>query len=161
MKWCILFAYRPPKNNNLKTFFEEINLSLPTIVNEYDNIMLIGDLNLNTKLKNNSHYSDLCDTFDLSNLLKAKTYFKSSNQTSIDVILTYRPKSFQKAGVITTGLSDFHKMILTFFGYYFSRLPPKTIIYRKFRHFELKISYTNWKKSYAAKSVMEGFSMMT
>ena len=24
-KWCILFAYRPPQNNNLKTFFEEIN----------------------------------------------------------------------------------------------------------------------------------------
>ena len=25
---------RPPQNNNLKTFFEEINLSLSTIVNE-------------------------------------------------------------------------------------------------------------------------------
>ena len=43
-KWCILFAYRPPQNNNLKTLFEEINLSLSTIVNKYDNIMLIGDL---------------------------------------------------------------------------------------------------------------------
>ena len=77
--------------------------------------MLIGGLNLNTKSKNNSYYSDLCNTFDLTNLLKAKTCFKSSNQTSIDVILTYRPKSFQKSGVITIGLSDFHKMILTFF----------------------------------------------
>ena len=33
-KWYILFAYRPPQNNNLKTFFEEINLSLSTIGNE-------------------------------------------------------------------------------------------------------------------------------
>ena len=41
-KWCILFAYRPPQNNTLKTFFQEINLSLSTIVNTYDNIMLIG-----------------------------------------------------------------------------------------------------------------------
>ena len=40
-KWCILFAYRPPQNNNLKTYFEEKDLSLFTIVNEYDNIMLI------------------------------------------------------------------------------------------------------------------------
>ena len=24
-KWCMLFAYKPPQNNNLKTFFEEIN----------------------------------------------------------------------------------------------------------------------------------------
>ena len=71
-KWCILFAYRPPRKNNLKTFFEEINLSLSTIVNEYDN-MLTGDLNLNTKSNNNSYYSDLCDAFDLTNLIKANT----------------------------------------------------------------------------------------
>ena len=71
-KWCILFAYRHLQNNNLKTFFEEINLSLSTIVNEYDN-MLTGDLNLNTKSNNNSYYSDLCDAFDLTNLIKANT----------------------------------------------------------------------------------------
>ena len=94
-KWCILFAYRPPQSNNLKTFSEEINLSLSTIVNEYDNIMLIGDLNLNTKSKNNGYCSDLCDNFDLTNLIKANTCFKSSNQTSIDVILTNRPRSFK------------------------------------------------------------------
>ena len=58
-KWCLLFTYRPPNNKNIKTFFEEINLSLSTIVNEYDNIMLIGDFSLNTKSKNNGYYSDL------------------------------------------------------------------------------------------------------
>ena len=76
-KWCILFAYGPPENNKLKTFFEEINFLLSTIVNEYDNIMLIGDLIQNTKSSNNSYYSDLCDTFDLTNLIKANTCFKS------------------------------------------------------------------------------------
>ena len=126
-KCCILFAYGPPENNNLKSFFEEINLLLSTVVNEYDNIMLIGDLNQNTKSSNNSYYSDLCDTFDSTNLIKANTCFKSSNQTSIDVIFTNRPRSFQKSGVITTELSDCHKMILTFFCSYFSRLPAKTI----------------------------------
>ena len=120
-KWCILFAYRHPQNNNLKTLFEKINLSLSTIVNEYDNIMPIGDLNLNTKAKNNSYYSDLSDTFDLTNLIKANICFKSSNQTSIDVILTNRPRSFQKFGVVTTAFSDCHKTILTFFPFYSTR----------------------------------------
>ena len=100
--------------------------------------MLIGDLNLNTKSKNNGYYSGLCDTFDLTNLIKANTCFKSSNQTSIDVILINRPNSFQKSGVITTGISDCHKMIVTFFRSYFSRLPPKTITYRSFRYFGTK-----------------------
>ena len=90
------------------------------------------------KLNNNSYYSDLCDTFDLTNLIKANTCFKSSNQTSIDVILTNWQRSFQKSGAITTRPSDCHKMILTFFRSYFSRLPPKTITYRRFRYFETK-----------------------
>ena len=100
--------------------------------------MLIRDLNLNTKSNNNSYYSDSCDTFDLTNLIKANTCFKSSNQTFIDVVLTNRPRSFQKSGVITTGLNDCHKMILIFFRSYFSRLPSKTITYRRFRYFETK-----------------------
>ena len=137
-KWCILFAYRPPQNNNLKTFLEDINLSLSTTVKLYDNIMLIGHLNLNTKSKNNSFYSNSCDTFDMTNLIKANTCFKSSNQTSIDVTLTNQPRSFQRSGVITTGLSNCHKMILTFFCSYFSRLQPKNITYRSFRYFEAK-----------------------
>ena len=111
---------------------------MSTSVNEYDNIMLTGDVDLKTKLKSNSYYSDLCDTFDLTNLIKTNTCFKSSNQTSIDVILTNRPRSLQKPGVITAGLSDCHKIILTFFRSYFSRLPPKTITYRSFRYFETK-----------------------
>ena len=100
--------------------------------------MLIGDLNLNTKSKNNGYCSDLCDNFDLTNLIKANTCFKSSNQTSIDVILTNQPRSFETSGVITIGLSDCHKMTLTFFRSYFSRLPPKTTTYRGFRYFETK-----------------------
>ena len=108
-----------------------MNLPLSTTVNKYDNIMLTGDLNLNTKSNNNSYYSDLCDTFHLTNLIKAKTCFKSSNPTSIDIILTNQR-------VITTGLSDCHKMILTFFHSYFSRLTPKTITHRRFRYFETK-----------------------
>ena len=92
-KWCIPFACRPLQNNNLKTLFEEINLSLSAIKNRYDNITIIGDLDMNTKSNNNSYYSDLCDTFDLTNLIKVNTPFKSSNQTPIDVILTNWPRS--------------------------------------------------------------------
>ena len=77
---CII----PPQNNHLRTFFEEINLSLSTIVNEYDNTMLFGEVNLNMKSRNNGYYSNLCDTFDLKNLIEANTCFKPSNQTSIN-----------------------------------------------------------------------------
>ena len=77
-----------------------------------------GDLKPSTKSKNNGCNSELCDSFDLTNLKKANTCVNSSNQTFNDVILRNRSRSFQKSGVVT---SDCHKMILTFFRSYFSR----------------------------------------
>ena len=45
-KWCLTFAYRPPYNNNKATFFMELNKSLWNIARRYENILLIGDLNI-------------------------------------------------------------------------------------------------------------------
>ena len=75
-KWCSLFAYRPRKENKT-LFFEEVSSSLSHTVNKYD-----------------SHFSDLKDTYDLSNLVKSATCFKSSKGTLLDVLLTNKPKSF-------------------------------------------------------------------
>ena len=133
-KCCIFFAYIIPQNNNLKTFFGKIKLFLITIVNKCDSITP-GDISPNTKSKNNGCYSELCDSFDLTNLKKANTCVKSSNQTFNDVILRNRSRSFHKSGVVT---SDCHKMILTFFRSYFSRLPPKSKTFRSFGYFETK-----------------------
>ena len=37
----------------------------------------------------------------------------STSQSSLDVILTKRPRSFHKTVAITAGLSDYHEMIIT------------------------------------------------
>ena len=39
-------------------------------------------------------------------------------------------------GIFEVGLSDHHKLILSFFRSYFSRIPPKTIQYRKYKTFK-------------------------
>ena len=51
---------------------------------------------------------------------------------------SYLERAASQEGVITTGLGDCHKMILTCFRYNFSRLPPKTATYRSFIYFESK-----------------------
>ena len=87
------------------------------------------DLNTDTsdKSKDKSCYlSDLCDTFSLKNIITGKTCFKKTTGTSIDILLTNRPR-FLKTGIFETGLSDHHKLILSFFRSYFSRIPHKTI----------------------------------
>ena len=110
-KWCALFAYRLPKQNKT-LFFKEILSSLSHIVNMHENYIIAGDLKitmLDPKCDRNSHFSDLKDIYNLSNLVKLATCFKSSKGTLLDVLLTYKPKSFQKIFVCETGLRDCDK----------------------------------------------------
>ena len=114
-KWCITFADRPSSNDNKAIFFNELTTSLSQITNLYDYFVIMGDLNIDTsdKTKDTSCYlSDLCDTFSLKNIITGKTCFKKSPGTSIDLLLTNRPRSFLKTGIFETGLSDHHKLIL-------------------------------------------------
>ena len=51
---------------------------------------------------------------ELSNLVKFQTCFKNAdNPSTLDLIITNKPKSFQNTVGISTGLSDFHRMVLT------------------------------------------------
>ena len=98
----------------------------------------MGDLNIDTsdKTKEACYLSDLCDTFSLKNIITGKTCFKKTTGTSIDILLTNRPRRFLRTGIFEAGLSDHHKLILSFFRSYFSRIPPKTIQYKKYKTFK-------------------------
>ena len=125
-------AHRLPKQNKT-LFFEEISNSLRHIVNKYDNYVIAGDLNINMldpKCSGNSHFSDLEDTYNLSNLVKSPTSLKSSKATLLDVLLTNKPKSFQTTFVCETGLSDCLKLVATILRPAFIKLPPKVVKYR-------------------------------
>ena len=68
--------YGPPYNSNTNGFFKELNKSLSNITRKYENVLAVGDLNINLldqkkkKRKDSKNYlSDLCDTFSLSNVI--------------------------------------------------------------------------------------------
>ena len=99
----------------------------------------MGDINVDISDKrkdNNSFQSDLCDTFSLQNRMTRKTCHKSNVGTSIEIMLRNRPRSFHKSSIFETGISDHHELILSFFHSYFTRIPPKTIEYRKYKTFD-------------------------
>ena len=109
------------------------------IVNKYDNYIIARDLNINMldpKCDRSSHFSDLKNTHNLSNLVKSATCFTSSKGTLLDVLLTNKPKSFQKTFVCETGLSDCHKLVATIFRSTFIKLPPKVVKYRSYKNFD-------------------------
>ena len=136
-KWCILFAYRPP-NFSKTEFFEEISVTLNKALNKYDNLLLAGDLNINTlrpTSDSSNHLSDLNDTFSLTNLVTDSTCFRSNKGTLTDLMLTNKPKSFYKSHSFVTCLSDCHKLIVSIPRTSFQKLPHKFVTYRNQENF--------------------------
>ena len=134
----MLFACRPPQENNKHVLFNQLNETLTKAVSSYENIIVIGDLNIDvsdTDKDRNNYLSDFVDTFSLSNLINRKTCYKNVSGTIIDIMLTNRPHCFKKTSIVVTGLSDFHKIIIPCLKTTFKKIPPKKIIFRDYKKF--------------------------
>ena len=92
----------------------------------------MGDFNMRVT---DSNFQAFYESHDLYNLIKEKTCFKSTEGTCIDLILTNQKYSFKNSCTIETGVSDFHRMVLTQVKITFQKLPPRTISYRVFTNF--------------------------
>ena len=98
----------------------------------------MDDLNIDISDKtkdNNNFLSTLRDTFSLQNIITEKTCHEANVGTSIDIMLTNRPRSLHMISIFETRISDQHKSIISFFHSYFRRIPPKTIEYRENKTF--------------------------
>ena len=113
--------------------FDSLSRNLALHSSTYENYIIIGDFNIEADSK---EMSSFCDTFDLTSLIKEPTGYKNpDNSSCIDLILTNKPLSFQNSCVAETGLSDFHRMILTVTKMTFQKLKPRVISYRDYKHF--------------------------
>ena len=109
-KWLLSCSYNPSKSNII-SHLEHLRRSLDFYSANYDNLLLMGDFNVNTSELN---MKDFCDSYGFKSLIKVPTCFKNpENPSCIDLILKNNPLSIQNSGVIETGLSDFHKMTVT------------------------------------------------
>ena len=69
--------------------------------------------------------------------MKEPTCYKNpENPNCIDLFLTNWPRSFHNTCLYETGLSDFHKLVVTILRTSFEPLPPKIIKYRNYKNFD-------------------------
>ena len=79
---------------------------------------------------------DFLDEYHTKNLVKEPTCFKNpENPSCVDLFITNFPRSFMKTTTSTTGLSDFHKMIITVMRTTFPKSEPHIISYRDYSKF--------------------------
>ena len=113
-------AYHPPAENN-QYFFNCIDKALDTY-SSYDNVLLAGDFNVED---DESCLSTLLYQHDLYNLVKVGTCFKNSAKPrSMDLVLTTKNTHFQNTVAVCSGLSDFHKLVLTVLKTSFDKTNP-------------------------------------
>jgi len=137
-KWCVISIYRS-EDVTPGIFIEKLSQSVDQILDSYENLIILGDININSFDKSASkfrHLGTFCDTYGMTNLVKEPTCFQSETPTSIDVILTNKPRSFMHTKSIVNGLSDFHSLIMTMLKAQVSKLDPVQINYRNFKDFD-------------------------
>ena len=139
-KWVLMGGYNPQKENT-SYFLGHVSKGRDNYLANYDNILLLGDFNSTMSEK---PMKEFCELYDLQNLIKDPTCYKNaSNPSSIDVILTNRKNSFQNSMTIETGLSDYHKMIITVLKVHFKKKEPITIKFRSYKNFNESIFRDN------------------
>ena len=91
-KWLLGSSYNHHKEN-IASHLSNVSAALDKLCADYENIILLGDFNVEVKEKN---ISDFMSTYNLKSLVKQKTCFKNpDNPSCIDLILTNSPRSFQ------------------------------------------------------------------
>ena len=114
-----------------EVFFKEMGLALD-VYSKYDKFLLAGDFNVNA-FDSSDLLEDFLDEFHALNLVKDPTCYKSQdNPSCIDLFITNSYRSFQKTSTVTTGLSDFHKMVVTVLKTTFPKAAPRVITYRDY-----------------------------
>ena len=101
--------------------------------------MLIGDFN---EKETESNTARFMETYNLTNLVKEPTCYKNPlNPSCIDLILTNKSRNFKNTSTFDSGLSDFHKMVVTSFKFNYNPGKPKVMYYRSYKNFD-KINLT-------------------
>ena len=132
IKWMVMTGYNP-KKENIAHFLKYVSQGIDKYYCNYDNLLLIGDFNSELCEKD---INEFCDIYTLKSLIKEPTCFKNiNNPTCIDLILTNQETHFQNSTTIESGLSDFHKMVVTVLKTSFQKRSPTTIKYRNYSKF--------------------------
>ena len=100
--WLLLPICKPPKQDPA-LFISEISKLIDSYLQEYENIVILGDFNVEPK---GSKMSSLIEDYSLYNLIHNPSCYKTESDRCIDLILTNKKLSFLESQSFETGYSD-------------------------------------------------------
>ena len=166
-RWFCMSLCRPPSSSNIDTSFAELTVSLSKAVNKFDNLIVMGDFIIDITKEDCSGFDrleELCDSFNLTNLIKSEIWFTNNHKSTIDLFFKNKPLSFQETSTTEIGLSDCHKLTSTFMRSFVSRLKPKIIFFRNYKKFDETKFLSDLKNtnfSFTSADPNENYSFLT
>ena len=95
--------------------------------------------NFNSEMSETSMNS-FCNLYNLKCLVQEPTCYKNPERPScIDLFLSNCENHFLKTEIIETGLSDFHKLIITATMLKFEKQPPQIVTYRNYKNYNKEL----------------------
>ena len=132
-KWLFSYSYSPHRGNT-KQHLSNISKGLDKLNSKYDNILIIGD---SSTEMNELSLNEFCQAYNLESIVNKPTCFKNPKIPScIDLMQANKQERFLKAPTIETGLSDFHKMVVSVFKTSFKKKKSKIVTHVDYKRFD-------------------------
>ena len=132
IKWLVCGCYHSPSQSD-EYFFYHLGKVLDNFSTKYDHFALLGDFNVQ---ENETILSEFLNAYNAKNIVKNKTCFKSiENPSSVDLIITDKPGSFQHTNVFEIGISNHHELVTAVMEAKFTKASSKYVHYHNYKNF--------------------------
>ena len=128
--WIIIGLYRPSKMNEIY-ILNHLSRVVDLYSKGFYRIVIMGDFNSE---HHDEHIETFSSDYNLYNLVKGKTCFTGTPKC-YDLIFTNCKQNFQNSAAMTTGFSDFHKMVVIVLKTEIVKVDPLKITYRDYKKY--------------------------
>ncbi len=132
--WYLILLYKNPKVPN-NVFLPKVKTLYDAATLEAQEVILLGDINIDMQYQNNNMTTDICNVYGLSNLITSPTCFKTQEGTLLDPVIVTNKSRFQNPINVHCGYSDYHNMVGCVTKLKIPPQEPQVIKYRSYKTF--------------------------
>lgn len=135
-KYALGVLYRPP-NSNFLNFVEQVDTILSVVFPTVDEVICVGDVNINFLTNDNNLLSQCFDSYGFRQLINEPTRITAQSSTLLDPIFVSNKNLVMKSGIVNADLISDHHLVYCEYNSLIPKFKPKIIKFRDYRNFDI------------------------
>lgn len=132
IKFLFCVIYRAP-SSNIPNFINSMDNLLSFVTPQYENICILGDINIDQSMQN--IFSNCLSNYDFDSHIHEPTRITGTSQSSIDVIFSNCKDLIISSGTVNADLISDHHLVYCTVNLCLPKTTPKMVTYRSFKNF--------------------------